>query len=156
MPTDHNEGVTREIAELEARLKAARARLGPDQPIGQSYQSEPSKLTQKPDNAEPVSLLATVQSHNLFLIADSALPLGSFAFSSGLESFLAHTPKHKHSSAALDRFLTLSLASYAGLTLPFVVAGRQHPEQLSAQRPAGQQRVPSAAPVERERGRERA
>lgn len=28
--------------------------------------------------------------HTLLLLADSALPLGSFAFSSGLESFLAH------------------------------------------------------------------
>lgn len=120
--------VDAEIADLEARLEAAKARLNEQRyPINGDKQSDdPGRLARSKDS----SLVATTQLHNILLLADSALPLGSFAFSSGLESFLAHTPKHKHTSASLDRFLTLSLASYAGLTLPFVVSGYQHPEQL--------------------------
>jgi urease accessory protein len=59
-------------------------------------------------------------------MADSALPLGSFAFSSGLESYLAHT----RSSSAFTAFLTFSLASYASTTLPFVLAAHQNPVHL--------------------------
>ena len=59
-------------------------------------------------------------------MSDSALPLGSFAFSSGLESYLAHT-KPKSSFAT---FLELSLASYASTTLPFVLAAYREPLEL--------------------------
>jgi len=59
-------------------------------------------------------------------LSDSALPLGSFAFSSGLESYLAHT-KPKSSFAT---FLELSLASYASTTLPFVLAAYREPLEL--------------------------
>jgi urease accessory protein len=64
--------------------------------------------------------------HFLFLLSDSALPLGSFAFSSGLESYLAHTRK----ASSFSSFLTVSLSSYASTTLPFVLAAHRNPENL--------------------------
>lgn len=77
--------------------------------------------------------------HTLLLLADSALPLGSFAFSSGLESFLAHH-KQLHSSSvvktspaqlhAFHSFLTLSLSSIASTALPYVLAGYRDASNL--------------------------
>jgi urease accessory protein len=54
------------------------------------------------------------------------LPLGSFAFSSGLESYLAHT----RPSPSFPAFVSLSLSSYASTTLPFVLAAHRNPEDL--------------------------
>ncbi|KAK5129800.1 hypothetical protein LTR08_002820 [Meristemomyces frigidus] len=69
--------------------------------------------------------------HALLLLSDSALPLGSFAFSSGLESFLAHTkPQHPTSHArqhAFDAFLAHSLANVASTALPYVLAAFHDP-----------------------------
>jgi urease accessory protein len=69
----------------------------------------------------------------LLLLADSALPLGSFAFSSGLESYLAH---HKPSSPsasqllAFHAFLRLSLSTLASTALPYVLAGYRSPWEI--------------------------
>lgn len=69
--------------------------------------------------------------HNLLLLADSALPLGSFAFSSGLESYLAHErPPASHSAHAFNHFLRMSLDSMTDTTLPYVVRAFQEPSQL--------------------------
>lgn len=69
--------------------------------------------------------------HALLLLSDSALPLGSFAYSSGLESYLAHNkPLRSTPSAAFHRFLKLSIASIASTSLPYVLAGYRHPETL--------------------------
>ncbi|KAK5166273.1 uncharacterized protein LTR77_008534 [Saxophila tyrrhenica] len=70
--------------------------------------------------------------HTLLLLSDSALPLGSFAFSSGLESFLGH---HKYSnstfkSQAFDGFLEDSIANVASTALPYVLTGYAEPERL--------------------------
>ena len=68
--------------------------------------------------------------HALLLLSDSALPLGSFAFSSGLESFRGH---HKHSNArlqAFDGFLENSIANVASTALPYVLNGYDEPEAL--------------------------
>ena len=75
---------------------------------------------------------STASLHALLLLSDSALPLGSFAFSSGLESFLGH---HKYSNAALklqafDGFLEHSIANVASTALPYVLAGHNNPETL--------------------------
>lgn len=64
--------------------------------------------------------------HFLLLLADSQLPLGSFAFSSGLESYLAHTRPR----SSFPVFLRLSLSSYASTTLPFVLAAHRNPLDL--------------------------
>ena len=66
----------------------------------------------------------------LLLLSDSALPLGSFAFSSGLESYLAHHTVSSAQSPPILPFLTLSIASIASTTLPYVVAAYKGPERL--------------------------
>ncbi|KAJ9130261.1 Urease, partial [Coniochaeta hoffmannii] len=65
-------------------------------------------------------------------LSDSALPLGSFAFSSGLESFLAHTTRTPTPPPQLftTTFLPLSISSYASTTLPFVLAAHADPAAL--------------------------
>ena len=70
--------------------------------------------------------------HALLLLSDSALPLGSFAFSSGLESFLAH---HRFTNAAakviaLDTFLEQSISNVASTALPYVFAAYNDPNRL--------------------------
>ena len=71
--------------------------------------------------------------HSLLLLADSALPLGSFAFSAGLESFLAHNGRQAsvHILPRFSHFLTLSLASVAAMTLPYVHAAWATPDKLA-------------------------
>lgn len=66
-----------------------------------------------------------IPSHFLFLLSDSALPLGSFAFSSGLESYLAHQGPSE--SFTLPPFLSRSLLSLASTTIPFVLASHRSP-----------------------------
>ncbi|KAK4893159.1 hypothetical protein LTR27_008499 [Elasticomyces elasticus] len=73
--------------------------------------------------------------HALLLLSDSALPLGSFAFSSGLESFLAHNKQHHAFSVsakvqAFEAFLEHSLANVASTALPYVLTAYHHSEQL--------------------------
>lgn len=70
--------------------------------------------------------------HSLLILSDSALPLGSFAFSSGLESFLAH---HKYTNPsskvqAFERFLEQSLANFASTALPYVLTAYRDPARL--------------------------
>lgn len=78
--------------------------------------------------------MAASNLHALLLLSDSALPLGSFAFSSGLESFLAHHKDQHRSSAArlaaFDAFLDQSIANVASTALPYVLTAYNHPEQL--------------------------
>ncbi|KAK3117800.1 hypothetical protein LTR53_000488 [Teratosphaeriaceae sp. CCFEE 6253] len=74
--------------------------------------------------------------HALLLLSDSALPLGSFAFSSGLESFLAHSkPKHSQPAAtklaAFETFLQHSLANIASTALPYVLTAYHRPSRLA-------------------------
>lgn len=86
----------------------------------------------------------TAKTHHLLLLADSALPLGSFAFSSGLESYLSHQKHYLPSSPQgqpspvtvfISSFLPLSLSSYAATSLPFVLAAARlvsQPSQLTS------------------------
>lgn len=82
-----------------------------------------------PAPSPSASPATTSPTHFLLLLADSALPLGSFAFSSGLESYLAHSPP---SSTSFSAFLASALSSYASTTLPFVLAAHRHPSRLAA------------------------
>ncbi|QSZ35488.1 hypothetical protein DSL72_008358 [Monilinia vaccinii-corymbosi] len=109
-----------EIQELEKRLEAAKARL--------ANRTSSASSSRHPTDSFPTNdvLLPPQSNHFLLLLSDSALPLGSFAFSSGLESYLAHT---KPKSSFLD-FLTFSLSSYASTTLPFVLAAHRNPRDL--------------------------
>ena len=64
----------------------------------------------------------------MLLLGDSALPIGSFAFSSGLESYIHHYPPDCGSYELVIRFLTDSLRSVAYTTLPFVNAAHSTPQ----------------------------
>lgn len=74
--------------------------------------------------------------HALLLLSDSALPLGSFAFSSGLEAFLAHNnhsslhSNTQHKLVAFNKFLTESICNITTTSLPFVLAAYHDPEVL--------------------------
>ncbi|KAI0897895.1 hypothetical protein F4806DRAFT_494628 [Annulohypoxylon nitens] len=115
---DSCEVLENEIADLELRLRRAKERLAKSKPANSQLTILSSPSTQSAH-------------HYLLLLSDSALPLGSFAFSSGLESYLAHTRRTRSSSAAtssFSSFLPLSLSSYASTTLPFVLAAHRDPD----------------------------
>jgi urease accessory protein len=101
-----------EIARLERRLHDAKVQL------------------RLPSTDAGAGANGSTALHALLLLADSALPLGSFAFSSGLESYLAH---HKLSPPAASQlplfqtFLRLSLSTLASTALPYVLAGYREP-----------------------------
>lgn len=70
--------------------------------------------------------------HALLLLSDSALPLGSFAFSSGLESFLGH---HRYTNGsqklqAFNGFLEHSISNVASTALPYVLTAYHDPTRL--------------------------
>ncbi|KAK8034376.1 hypothetical protein PG993_009371 [Apiospora rasikravindrae] len=122
-----------EIADLEARLKSAKERLSRSSPTP----SPPPKLNNS-DNILARSPSPPTSSHHfLLLLSDSALPLGSFAFSSGLESYLAHQRSSARKAGQQPRpsftadFLPLSLSSYASTTLPFVLAAHRDPTAVA-------------------------
>ncbi|KAH8724743.1 hypothetical protein GQ44DRAFT_617350 [Phaeosphaeriaceae sp. PMI808] len=106
-----------EVAELEARLSDAKARL----------------ISGKVAPTSPASTDTTAPLHALLLLADSALPLGSFAFSSGLESYLAHhkpSPPSTSQVPQFQAFLRLSLSTLASTALPYVLAGYRTPWEI--------------------------
>ncbi|KAM5342340.1 hypothetical protein ACJ41O_013306 [Fusarium nematophilum] len=112
LPLDAASDIQNEISELERRLQDARERLKNAQP------------SERPPSPGPHLASST---HFLLLLSDSALPLGSFAFSSGLESYLAHV----HRAASFSAFLPSSLSSFAATTLPFVLAAHRNPDALA-------------------------
>lgn len=108
---DAEDAAAKEILQLQQRLDYLR-RIYKDQPQSSDI---------------PKNCL-----HNLLLLSDSALPLGSFAFSSGLESFLVHVHKSSPAQniALFTDFLKLSLESLTGVTLPYVHEAWVHPSTL--------------------------
>ncbi|KAK0662228.1 putative urease accessory protein UreF-like [Lasiodiplodia hormozganensis] len=116
------QALQQEIADLERRLKHAKSQLQPPPSPSDSVSTASRALTPPPPTL-----------HTLLLLADSALPLGSFAFSSGLESYLAH---HRPPSAsasqvpAFHHFLRLSLHTLASTALPYVLAGYRTPHLI--------------------------
>ncbi|PVI02714.1 hypothetical protein DM02DRAFT_612697 [Periconia macrospinosa] len=131
-------GLEAEIAELEIRLHHARSRLGASEASSNASLPQPSTLG-KDETPCPCPLPTNASLHALLLLSDSALPLGSFAFSSGLESYLAHqklqasgsTPASSASGIpSFFAFLQLSLSTLAGTALPYVLAGYRHPERI--------------------------
>lgn len=125
-----------EIAHLEERLAATkRAR--------DNNEDAPPPPTVSAVTLNLESISRQQQSlHALLLLADSALPLGSFAFSSGLESYLAHQKLKQRLGGAVNgapptqhahflTFLRLSIQSLAGTALPFVLAAFKEPHRLT-------------------------
>ncbi|KAF2490441.1 hypothetical protein BU16DRAFT_470173 [Lophium mytilinum] len=112
---DDQQSLQNEIASLERKLRDAKARLTTDAPLAPSTP------------ANDVAL------HALLLLSDSALPLGSFAFSSGLESYLAHhrpSPPTASQVPSFHTFLRLSLSTLASTALPYVLAAYREPEKI--------------------------
>ncbi|CAG8288860.1 unnamed protein product [Penicillium salamii] len=128
-----NQDLEAEVSQLESRLQDARAQLAasecpsppPSHPNSWSIKETYNKKNKNPLNTTRSSL------HALLLLSDSALPLGSFAYSSGLESYLAHNkPSRTSPASTFHRFLKLSIASLASTSLPYVLAGYREPETL--------------------------
>ncbi|KAI1736220.1 UreF-domain-containing protein [Xylaria scruposa] len=131
---DDESQLENEIAKLASQLAEAKARLNTKRRAADSDSSShhtPSMPTPSPTPPIPDS-----SHHYLLLLSDSALPLGSFAFSSGLESYLAHARSPSSASALLYKpsfasFLPLSLSSYASTSLPFVLAAHRDPATIA-------------------------
>lgn len=122
---DDTAAVEEEILELERRLAEAKLRLQSKQGASPSSSSSPPQPPLSP---------TTQATHFLLLLSDSALPLGSFAFSSGLESYLAHaspaTARQVRPSTLATSFFPPSISSLASAQLPFVLAAHRNPEAL--------------------------
>ncbi|PYH48222.1 urease accessory protein UreF [Aspergillus saccharolyticus JOP 1030-1] len=119
-----------EIIDLESRLQHARKRLA----LASASPSTPLPLHSDMDqDLTPAKALSSSAAHALLLLSDSALPLGSFAYSSGLESYLAHNkplPRTVTPVASFHRFLKLSIASMASTSIPYVLAAYRSPGDL--------------------------
>ncbi|KAF2854239.1 hypothetical protein T440DRAFT_465227 [Plenodomus tracheiphilus IPT5] len=116
LPAADEQSLHDEIAHLERRLQEAKA-----------------SLTHGDAGATIPPIANDAALHALLLLADSALPLGSFAFSSGLESYLAHhkpSPPSASQLPAFETFLRLSLSTLASTALPYVLTGYRHPETI--------------------------
>ncbi|KAI4151479.1 MAG: hypothetical protein L6R39_002021 [Caloplaca ligustica] len=116
-----NPALQDEVARLKSELAAAHAKLNSN---GSGDLSSPSTIQQ----SASLESVTSPQSHALLLLSDSALPLGSFAFSSGLESYLAHHPSSK--TPPVEPFLSLALETLATTTLPYLLAAYRDPSQL--------------------------
>ncbi|KAL4999068.1 hypothetical protein BDV10DRAFT_61298 [Aspergillus recurvatus] len=113
-----------EILDLEARLQNAKSRLALV-PAPRDSEPQPPPL--------PNGIPSSATYHALLLLSDSALPLGSFAYSNGLESYIAHNkplPRTITPVTSFHRFLRLSLASMGSLSLPYVLAAYRDPSDL--------------------------
>lgn len=131
---------------MESREIASQEQL--PRPTSQESPATTSKPTSPEANPLPIhptppsttTTTTTTNSHpslhNLLLLSDSALPLGSFAYSSGLESFLAHhnlTGPKSHDAtrlSAFETFLEQSLHNLASTSLPYLLTAWHSPSQL--------------------------
>lgn len=126
MSNPSTEALVAEIAELKTKLNAAKERL----------KSIPKRTSTSPSIslASPNLPSSSSSYHSLLLLSDSSLPLGSFAYSSGLESYIAH---HKPLPASISplssfrSFLRLSIDSVANTNVPYVLTSFRHPSQLA-------------------------
>ena len=138
MNASDGERLRAHVAQLEFELQTAKAllRRAESQGAGQLPNgdiNQPSGAGASGYFSAPVSLPLSPSIHNLMLLSDSALPLGSFAYSSGLESFLAHhkpLPQGSSTLSLFDKFLKLSVHSVAYTNVPYVLAAFRDPMSL--------------------------
>lgn len=111
----------REVATVEKQLESTKQKLT-------THSSSNGSI----DDSFPPLFDSASTLHTLLLLSDSALPLGSFAFSNGLESYLAHHPRTPTQSqhSLFHPFLNLSLRSLASTALPYVLAAYRRPEDI--------------------------
>ncbi|RYP68097.1 hypothetical protein DL771_006839 [Monosporascus sp. 5C6A] len=143
---ESQEDLQNEIAELEDRLRRVKERLkststSRPSPTTAPTTNNPQQTARAPPspslplpphpNPNPHSHIAAAPNphHYLLLLSDSALPLGSFAFSSGLESYREHG-RTARSPAPFASFLPLSVSSLAATSLPFALAAHRDPRRL--------------------------
>ncbi|KAK3325415.1 hypothetical protein B0H66DRAFT_123372 [Apodospora peruviana] len=124
---DQDEALASEIADLERSLAIAKAKAKARRRTSSLTDGERQEGEIKASPTSSSSIKSPAN-HFFLLLSDSALPLGSFAFSSGLESYLAHNKPP--SSSSFSAFLPLSLSSYASTTLPFLLAAHRSPARL--------------------------
>ncbi|KIW50347.1 hypothetical protein PV05_11943 [Exophiala xenobiotica] len=126
MNTNDADALRQRILELDTQLQTTKAllrRIEEQRPNTGGNASLP-----------PVSLPLGPSTHNLMLLSDSALPLGSFAYSSGLESFLAHhkpIPTGQTHLSLFHKFLKLSIQSVAYTNVPYALAAFRDPLGLA-------------------------
>lgn len=138
MNASDGERLRAHVAQLEFELQTAKALLRRAEARGAGQLlngdvNQPSQAGASSYLAAPVSLPLSPSIHNMMLLSDSALPLGSFAYSSGLESFLAHhkpLPKGTSVLTLFDKFLKLSVQSVACTNVPYVLAAFRDPMSL--------------------------
>lgn len=129
MNTNNTDALRDRVRELEEQLQSAKSAL---QATEDGSISQPHHAGTSPTVAG-MTLPPSPSTHNLMLLSDSALPLGSFAYSSGLESFLAHhrpPPAGETNLSLFQKFLKHSIHSVAYTNAPYALAAFRDPQLL--------------------------
>ena len=118
------------IAQLELELHEAKKQL---QSNGVADAEDSTDRYHGIDGLQSKEVAGLSSLHNLILLSDSALPLGSFAYSNGLESFLAHhkpLPPGQTLLSLFNKFLRLSVQSVVYTNVPYVLKGYREPSRI--------------------------
>ena len=119
------------VRELEIQLESSKAVLRSIEDARTEPSTDGDSFGTVLSRQKTVSLPISTSLTHMLLLSDSALPVGSFAYSSGLESFLIHnkasSPEVNSLSLFRDKFLKLSIQSVAWTNVPYVLAAFRDP-----------------------------